>query len=69
MYEEVKQKFRELEEKLADPEITNDISQLSQVSQEHAYYKKIINSVEELEEVNKNLEENKRIIKEENEDD
>ena len=69
MYEEVKQKFRELEEKLADPEITNDISQLSQVSQEHAYYKKIMNLVQELEEVNKNLEENKRIIKEENEDD
>lgn len=65
MYEEVKQKFRELEEQLSQPDISNDIKKLSEVSKEHAYYKKLADMISQLEQAEKSIEENKKILQEE----
>ncbi len=67
MYTEIKQKFRELEEQLSQPEINKDIKRLSQISKEHSYYKKLVDLISELERVEKSIEENQKIIKEEEE--
>lgn len=62
MYDDIKQKFRDLEEKLADPKTTGDPDKLAEVSREHAFYKKVTDLINQLEEVNKNIQENREIL-------
>lgn len=69
MYEEVKKRFRELEEQLYQPDIGNDIKKLSEISKEHAYYKKVMDLISELEEAEKSIEENKKVLEEELDED
>ncbi len=65
MYEEIKQKFQEIEKKLSDPKTTGDPQKLAEISQKHAFYKKIMDLIAREEELSKNIKENEEIIKKE----
>ncbi len=64
MYEDIKKNFQELEKKLSDPEINQDIKKLSEVSKEHSFYKKLMALVSEWEQVDKSIKENQEILDE-----
>lgn len=63
MYEEIKFKFANLEKKLIDPELLKNAKEMIKVSQEHASLKKAMVLILELEKANKDIEQNKEIIK------
>jgi peptide chain release factor 1 len=65
MYQEIKQKFSDLEKKLMDPKIISDQKELIKISQEHAGLKRIIGLIFELEKINLNISQNNEIIKNE----
>ena len=65
MYEEIKQKFKELELKLADQSAFNDQKELIKLSQEHANLKRVIELITNWEKTISHLEQNKQIINEE----
>ncbi len=67
MYENVKEKFAELEKKLSDPEIMKDQQALIKVSQEHASLRRAMAMILELEKALENIKGNKEIIANENE--
>jgi len=67
MYEEIKEKFNTLENRLMDPELQKDSKELVKVSQEHASLKRAIALILELEKVNDNIAQNNEIIKTESE--
>ncbi|MFA5024345.1 MAG: peptide chain release factor 1 [Patescibacteria group bacterium] len=67
MYQEIKQKFTELEKKLMDPEIIKNQKEMIKISQEHAGLKKVIALILELEKINLNISQNNEIIKNEDE--
>jgi len=69
MYEDIKQKFQELEQELSRPDIGNDVDKISQVSKEHAYYKKLMDMISQLEQIRSSIEENEKILQEEAEED
>ena len=54
MYEEIKQKFIDLENKLIAPELLQDSKAMIKVSQEHASLKKVMALVLELEKIEDN---------------
>lgn len=62
MYEEIKNKFEDLEKKLSEPQSDRDQAALIKISQEHAALKKIITLINSLEKVNKNIQQNNEII-------
>jgi peptide chain release factor 1 len=62
MYDEIKQKFSELEKQLSEPEIASDIKKMTQISREHTALKEVISMILELEKNEKNLKENNDII-------
>jgi peptide chain release factor 1 len=66
MYEDVKQKFIELESRLSDPDLMNDQKAMIKVSQEHANLRNVVNNISAYEKVLNNIEENKVIINSEN---
>jgi len=66
MYEDVKQKFAELESRLNDPALLNDQKEMIKVSQEHANLRDVIAKIEVYEKTLKSIEENKVIINTEN---
>jgi protein subunit release factor A len=55
MYEEIKNKFSDLEKKLVDPELLKNSKEIIKVSQEHANLKKAIVLILELEKITKNI--------------
>lgn len=65
MYEEIKQKFQELETKLSDPKITGNPQELAKISQEHSFYKKVMDLISKQEELVKNIRENEEIVEKE----
>jgi len=65
MYEEIKKKLKDLEEKLADPKAISGPKKLVEISQQHAEIKEIAGMVLELEKISGRIEENEKIIKEE----
>ncbi|MFA5644720.1 MAG: PCRF domain-containing protein, partial [Patescibacteria group bacterium] len=67
MYEEIKDKFKGLEEKLITPALLKDPSSMVKVSKEHASLKKTIDLIIELEKINDNIKQNNEIIKTESE--
>lgn len=67
MYQEIKQKFADLEKKLIDPEIIKDQKKLIKISQEHAAFKKVIGLIFEFEKITLNISQNNEIIKNETE--
>lgn len=62
MYEEVKQKFNDLETKLSDPEIIKDQKELIKISQQHAGLKKVVALILDLEKTTENIQENNEIV-------
>lgn len=62
MYEDIKNKYQELEVKLSDPSLLNDQKALIKVSQEHANLKNLVFKIKEYEKYLANIEENKAII-------
>ena len=67
MYEEIKEKFNKLEERLIDPELQKDAKEMVKLSQEHASLKRAIALILELEKARDNIEQNNEIIKTESE--
>ena len=63
MYEEIKQKFIDLEKQLMDPKLLKDAKGMIKVSQAHASLKRAIALILELEKTNKNIEQNNEILK------
>ena len=65
MYDKIKENFKKLEEDLYNPKIVNNPEKLSKISKEHSFYKKILEKVGLLEGVIKNLEENNKMLDDE----
>lgn len=66
MYEDIKQKFAEIERRLSDPVLVNDQKEMIKVSQEHANLRDVIGKITAYEKVLTNIEQNKAIINSEN---
>jgi len=64
MYQEIKEKFNQLEKQLADPNITSDPKKLKKVSQEHAELKDVVGLILQLEKIEDNIKQNQEIIEE-----
>ena len=65
MYEDIKQKFNDLETQLSDPSIIADQKKLREVSKQHSELKYAIELILELEKIEKQLAENQEMIKSE----
>ncbi len=68
MYDKIKENFKKLEKDLYDPKIVNNPVNLSKISKEHSFYKKILEKVELLERVIKNIDENNKMLDDEESD-
>lgn len=62
MYENIKQKFAELEQELSNPDLGKDKDKMIKISQEHAGLKRALNLINELEKINTNISQDKEII-------
>lgn len=62
MYEDIKQKFKEIEGRLSDPALVSDQKEMIKVSQEHANLRSVVANILSYEKVLSNIEENKTII-------
>jgi peptide chain release factor 1 len=62
MYEQIKKNFQELEEKLMDPNINNDMKKLAEVSKEHAGLKEVMEKIYKLEDIQNKIEQNKEVL-------
>ena len=62
MYEDIKQRFQELEQKLMDSALIKNQADLIKISQEHASLKKAMSLIIELEKTSKNLKQNKDMV-------
>jgi peptide chain release factor 1 len=62
MYEQIKQKFQDLEKKLMDPTINNDMQKLAEVSKEHANLKEIVEKISRLEDIQDKISQNKEVL-------
>ena len=51
MYEDIKQKFNEIEKQLSDPSVANDVSKLTEISKKHAELKDVMGMIFELEKI------------------
>jgi len=69
MYQELKEKFANLEKQLSDPTIVSDQQKMIKISQEHAEIKKAMDLVLELEKIEKEISGNEEIIKKEKDND
>lgn len=69
MYEDIKNKFNELEKQLSDPEIVKDSEKLKQISKARSELKEVVGMILELEKIEKNISQNQEIIQKENEKD
>jgi len=65
MYREIVEKFKKLEKDLSDPNVSADLEKFKNISKEHAELKNIVEMIQDLERIEKNFSENKKIIKEE----
>ena len=63
MYEDIKQKFKDLEARLSDPDLMNDRSELTKISKEHSNLKTVYELILDWEKVNGDLAGNQEIIK------
>ncbi|MFA6514208.1 MAG: peptide chain release factor 1 [Patescibacteria group bacterium] len=62
MYENIKQKFTEIEQQLASPDLMKDQAAMIKVSQEHAGLRRAMAMILDLEKTLENIKENKEII-------
>lgn len=63
MYEDIKEKFNDLEKKLVDPKLLQDTKEIIKVSQAHASLKKAITLILELEKTQTTIAQNNDILK------
>lgn len=63
MYEEIKEKFNQLETRLMDPELQKDAKEMVKVSQAHASLRRAIALISELDKANDNIAQNNEILK------
>ena len=68
MYQDIKEKFKKLEAKLADSSISKDIDKLKSVSREHAELKGVIGQILEMEKIENDIKQNEDIIKNESDE-
>ncbi|MFH1522502.1 MAG: peptide chain release factor 1 [Patescibacteria group bacterium] len=66
MYKEIKEKFKNLENKLMNFSMANNQKQIAIISREHAELKEVIGMILKLEKIEKDIEGNKEIIEKEN---
>ena len=66
MYEDIKNKFSDLESRLSDPILMNDQKEMVKVSQEHANLRDVVAQIQAYERIIINIKENKEIIATEN---
>lgn len=64
MYEEIKQKFLDLEKQLADPALMNDLKKMAIVSKGHADLKEVFELIRAAEEIQEKIRQNQEIIAE-----
>ncbi len=62
MYEDIKQKFCELEKQLSDPAVISDQQKMVAISREHSNLKEVINLIAELENCQKKIKQNNDIM-------
>lgn len=62
MYENIIQKFNDLEKQLSDQAIINDQSQLIKISRQHSELKDVVELILKLKKIEKNISENQEII-------
>ena len=65
MYKKIKNEFHELEKKMVDPKIINNQKKLIKITRRHSEIIEIINTITKLETYENNIEQNKKIIIEE----
>lgn len=68
MYEEVKEKFNNIEAKLADPEISSNPQEMIKLSREHASLKTLIDLIAKEEALTKEIDEHKALLEESDEE-
>lgn len=66
MYAEIKEKFADLEKKLADPELLKQPQEMIKISQAHAALKNFIRLIAEAENLEKEIEDNRSLLLQEN---
>lgn len=66
MYEEIKEKFQELEKKLSDPKLLSDHQAMIKISQEHAGLKNLIQLIAEEEKLEQEVKANEDLLEKEN---
>ncbi|MDX1608229.1 MAG: peptide chain release factor 1 [Candidatus Spechtbacterales bacterium] len=59
--EQLKKEFKELEEKLASPEVVSDPKKLEELGKRHSELSEIIDMQKQIEELNKNIDENEKL--------
>ncbi|MFH1233847.1 MAG: peptide chain release factor 1 [Patescibacteria group bacterium] len=62
MYEDIIQKFNDLEKQLSDPAVLSDLKKIKEVSRKHSELKDIVGLILELKKIEKNISENQEII-------
>ncbi|MBU0637137.1 MAG: peptide chain release factor 1 [Patescibacteria group bacterium] len=65
MYENIIQKFNDLEKQLFDPAIISDQKKLKEISKQHSDLKDLVKLILEIKKIKKNIQENQKIIIEE----
>ena len=68
MYDDLKKQFKELENKLSNPDLTADLKKLKTVSRQHAELKGTIEMILELEKINDQIRQNDELVKNEKDD-
>ncbi len=69
MYKHIKQQFKDLERRLADPEITSDVDKLAEISQKHSNLAEIVSNIKKLEELEENIKQNREILETDEDED
>jgi peptide chain release factor 1 len=62
MYENIKQQFAEIEQKLSNPDLMKDQAAMIKISQEHAGLRRAVSMILDLEKTNQSIQENKEIM-------
>jgi peptide chain release factor 1 len=62
MFSHIKEKFNELEKKLTDPALINNVETLTRISKEHAELKEVVELIDRLKKIKHDISQNKEII-------
>jgi len=62
MYEDVKQRFSDLEKQLVDPAVSSDLQKMAAISKKHSNLREVVDKILELEKIQKAVSENKEMV-------